>query len=144
MPDDLWPDNLLDPEAFSPPIAIVRQQARLLGQRTGNVVMGSVDRLKSEDENFRYSFNLTVPSLSYRFSLFVLEYNVEGFPVHIILDERVARELRIKQRVHGRAVAYVLTAGSENELVGILRLIFAAEKTRSIIRTLVAQAEEEG
>ncbi len=48
---DLWPTDL-EPAAAEPtPVAILRQQGHLLGQRTGNAVYGEVESLDARDES---------------------------------------------------------------------------------------------
>lgn len=147
MSEDLWPVDLdTPPEHNNFPINLVREQAEFLGKHTDGIVVGSLDIIQSGNGKFRYAFNLVVPELRYSFCLFVLEYGIDGFPIVIDLDERVAEELRvaeIRDADRNLEVGHPILVEDNDELVAYLRDIFGATKTKSIIRILIAQAREE-
>ena len=73
--DDLWPDDLMDSlDKVKTPISILREQASLLGTKTGNLIEGKVYTASWEDQKdypFQYGFYLEAPTLeNYRFTMF--------------------------------------------------------------------------
>ena len=137
MPDDLWPDDLAELEAPDPPVAILREQAGLLGKHTGDVVNGSVATLGMHGDQFRYSFDLWVPMLQYRFTLFVLEYGAEGYPAAIHIERRISTELQLQPSAGGMSEIIVR---SDEELTAALKAIFATKRTKGVLSALVGQA----
>ena len=94
-----------------------------------------------EDGSIAYSFNLAVPHLKYRYTLFMFEYGVEEFPVRLYPERDIASELGIEYqdaRFRKRVVA-----NNHGELANHLAAIFATKRCRNIIRSLMGQAEAE-
>jgi hypothetical protein len=169
MSDDLWPDDLVTSDVVTSPIMIVREQAQNLEQHTQGLVTASVDPLRPSETTFRYSFNLHIPSISYKFSLFILESDIDGFPVNLLPDVRLLDALRFKPsiaeeidkaaKLHLEGIDALISPSlipkpfldgtiehiqisSQKQLTRVLANIFSLNKTKSIIRTLMAQAQE--
>jgi len=115
---NLWPDfNLGEAE----PIAILKTQAILLGEKTRARVVGEVSvHLDKEQQKLRATLFLKCPELSqYHHKLLDLIAHSNGdYPVHITVREVGA------------------VAKNEQELRDTLRHIFHSERTQGIIRAI--------
>jgi hypothetical protein len=125
---DLWGEieYLLDIKA---PTEILREQAQLLGKKTKGQLIGKISKHPlTKDESFFYDFFINAPSLdNYSYKLFTIKHGMELYPVSI------------------------LTSGFENgggsgkeckdpgSFESKLELIFSSEKTRGVIKQLLAQ-----
>jgi hypothetical protein len=99
--DDLWPDDLMDSlDKVKTPISILREQASLLGTKTGNLIEGKVYTASWEDQKdypFQYGFYLEAPTLeNYRFTMFYLFYDIELYPLIMFLDEDIFGEIDVQ------------------------------------------------
>jgi hypothetical protein len=125
---DLWGE--IAPAAVRTPLAILREQAALLGPKTKNLVEATVttrrDRFQGESiGEFVHHFNLVVPSLDgYTYELFHVTHGVNLYPVIIPGGgPMLARPLK-----------------SEEEFLGWLRQELSSPNTKRIISNLLAQA----
>jgi hypothetical protein len=117
-------------EAVRTPVAIQREQANGLGQRTQNILVGDIINTNALDEQtdepvIIYQFFIKAPTLSnFRFLLLRLAQGTTLFPVKIHLspaDERFE---------------YL----DEEGFCEKLRYVFHHEKTAEIIKSLYAQS----
>ncbi len=81
MPDDFWPDNIADSK-LTTPLAILKEQAALLGEETkqlvtGEVVTGVLGPL------FVHSFYIVAPTLRYRYELFTASHAINYYPLTV-------------------------------------------------------------
>lgn len=135
-PRNLWPDDISVTEQV-PPVAILKEQGSLLGQRTKNLVEGRVSAADAEgpgfsDQDFCYEFDLVAPALGYRYQLFRIQHGVDFYPLGIDWDSPDNVSI---SNLHGEA-------GIENEekFLEALEIIFSSEKTRKVIGSLIAQS----
>ena len=146
---DLWPDTFVDPNQTKAPVAVLREQASFLGEKTNNLVTAEVKPLgrqirKSQDdpfmppdaepeEEFKYIFYLVAPALDhYRYRLFTIGNNIELYPVTLYWSQET--EETTKEQV---TMAY-----NQQELEGMLTNIFSASRTQRVIRAMLLQSEE--
>ncbi|MBI3268542.1 MAG: hypothetical protein HYZ53_05925 [Planctomycetes bacterium] len=140
---DLWPDDIGAPSEQPLPLSILREQARILGKKTGGAVEAEVRseaepqveidfmisagprfKLPEFGRNLLHRFILKAPGLSdYRYLLF-----------------SVSHELKRPYPAELRHDAHVFKVGSDEELTSRLREIFAAQSTKQIVASLVAQS----
>lgn len=122
---DLWPSSFGAP-ATRAPVVILREQAALLSEKTGNVIEGEVQTQSSPaDGTFRHWFNLRVPALdNYRYGLFWVEHDVRLYPatVSYFFEEPPKRECQ-----------------SEGQLEDALRQVFHSAETAKVIQALLIQ-----
>lgn len=133
---DLWPSDLTEGDSPAP-VTILRAQGTLLGQKTGNLVTGVVESKRAIDQPaaLAYAFYLAArPPNPYRYQLFTIEHPIEFYPVSIHLETNLALEI---EGIQGDE----MIATSANEFSEYLRVIFAAMRTRQIIRAILAQNE---
>ena len=147
MPD-LWPDNITSVDVTTPsPLAILKEQAAALGQKTANIVEGNVnsapENARELPGDFWYSFHIVGPVLgNYRYRLFRVGFPHAMYPVSIIPDEDVLSEVRKKPFiVRSNAVAgEFLEAKNDKEFKDVLQAIFGAEKTKRVIQAILSQS----
>ena len=126
---DLWPKELAAKPAQKSPVAILREQAAMLGRRVNNLIEGQVttrpDRIH---DGFEHIFKIVVPTLDfYEYPLFSVSHGVDKFyPLEVTAYGVPAR----------------LT--SEDDFVAWLRAVFASSETKRIIGTLLAMLEQSG
>lgn len=114
---DLWGDII--PEQVRTPVAILREQATLLGRKTKNLVEARVETDVCGTE-LCHHFQLVVPVLDgYTYELFHVWHGVDIYPV------RVPNMQALK---------------NEDEFTGWLREQLSSPKTTKIIGNLLAQA----
>ncbi len=133
---DLWPPSFDTVAAENTPVAILREQAMLLEQKTNGLVLAEVRTgsdynsgylaVSGEKANLplSHSFYLIAPALeNYRYRLFRVDQAIELYP------------LLIKDGPIGEEEVY-----SEERFLEVLRKMFAAEKTQKVIQSLIAQS----
>lgn len=130
---NLWPDNLASSEEKSP-LAILKIQAALLGEKTKGIVEGRVTKFRYEEDDdpsqLHYSFSVIGPALGqYRADLFALHTSLKSlYPIKINVYEEPASD------------AANTTVKNEEELHAALRRIFRTERTRNIINAIRAHS----
>lgn len=154
MVDDLWPEEL-ESAKIRPPVAILKEQASLLGQKTKNVVEGAVSEVftvdEDEEKTMEYSFNLVAPALGgYRYRLFTMSHDIRMYPLIITMEREIFQE--VNPETSGKMSVSVSVSDrllrlrnqakvdTEAEFLALLKKIFAATKTRQIIAAILAQS----
>lgn len=150
---DLWPEDLLSDQLIPGPVAILREQAVLLGQKTRNLIEADVRKvaplesfaasaartlgLAARRYAFNYAFDLVAPALGdFRYRLFHIRHDVPQYPTMFDLDSEFRDELGLQPGQSG-----FVEAADENAFVRILELILQSRRTREVIGTLRAQIE---
>lgn len=156
--DDLWSDDITSID-IKVPVAILREQAFLLGKKTKNIVEAEVKRIDISDEGsgsgqgidisnemplnsvelnedltkFRYGFYILAPALgNYRYKLFTIWHDVNLYPVNFTTDEDIKNEIYPDKNT--------ISAKSEEEFLEILKKIFQSKRTKQIIRAIFSQS----
>ncbi len=137
---DLWPSDIATQGKAIAPVTILRRQAALLGQKTGNLV--EAEALGGDE--FKFSFSIVAPTLNdYRYRLFTISHSHEFYPLKIYLnagkggEDRVLVAAAVRFTLRGEYVQE-LNCESESSFLDELRAIFDSPKTRQIIRALLA------
>ena len=133
--DNLWPADIAATEGAEAPIAILKQQASLLGQTTKNLVEAIVET-KATDyaRHMEHWFVLVAPALNfYRYPLFSVRHHaVKMYPVTIVDQSMFEKQ--------ADGASQEITANDESQFKEMLRNIFAHKETKSIVGALVAQS----
>jgi len=80
---DFWGE--IAPAAVRTPLAILREQAALLGAKTKNLIEATV-ATSVNGPQFQHRFNLVVPSLgNYTYELFWVTHGIEMYPIIVPL-----------------------------------------------------------
>ena len=117
---DYWGEIL--PAQERTPLAILREQASLLGTKTKNLVEATVDTSVTPDGQFVHRFTLVVPALSsYKYELFRIEHGVAIYPIHTSEPPALGLE-------------------TEQEFTDWLHRKLSSAETKRIIANLLAQA----
>ncbi|MBI3650841.1 MAG: hypothetical protein HY231_07300 [Acidobacteria bacterium] len=120
---DLWPNDIGVVNDISTPVGILKEQAALLGQKTKNLVEGEISDA-GIDNNFNYKFYLIAPALKhYKYHLFSVHYPIDIYPLKISWE------------------GDPIIAKSEEEFTKALQQIFSNDKTKKVIRVLLAQSQ---
>ena len=120
---DLWPNDFGVPDE-NMPVTILRAQASLLYEKTGWKLEGRVST-QADGENFVHNFYIVAPALDdYHFSLFKVRHQIDPYPLSILSDI---------------LPKYEYDVATPDEFIGALKTIFASEKTKKLIVTLLAQ-----
>jgi len=131
--NDLWAEDIVT-EKVRTPVAFLREQASFLGKKTQNVVLAEVVPISGV--NFFLRFNIKAPALGdYSYTLFTIIHSIGLYPLEIELDDDVAKEL-------GLEISTSTTVKDEDELIQLLGKVLKAERTKHIIRILLAQSSE--
>jgi hypothetical protein len=122
---DLWPDDIGVVNDISTPVGILKKQASLLGQKTKNLVEAEIKSLV-DNNRFIYHFNLIAPALNYyQYHLFSIGHDVAIYPL----------------RLSFLAIDESYELDSQDELIEKLEFIFSHERTKRIIKSLIAQSQ---
>lgn len=130
-PRNLWPEDIAVTDAVAP-VSILKEQASLLGERTKNLIEGSVSPsfrdlgLILRKDRFSYDFDVVAPALNgYRYRLFNISHGVEFYPLTI--DSAALN-------------SPPFNVNNEEEFLKAIEAIFSSEKTKGIISSLIAQS----
>lgn len=141
----LWPDDIGIQQAKAP-VAILREQASILGNLTKNLVQGEIYGDNLEDDRFGYEFFITSPPLgNYQYKLLAIYHDISLYPVKISVERAIQKELETNFKLitlvnEGGGYDYIL-AETEEEFMEALKLIFRAKKTVQVITALLSQAD---
>jgi hypothetical protein len=129
MADDLWPTEFGELKV-KPPVSILREQGRALGERTSNIVYGTTTPSSSPPEGqFRHTFELWCSPLNYRLPLLTVDHAIELYPAKI--------------HVHvGHDGPMLLEARDSEEFESRLREVFSRPATKTVIASLIAQSRQ--
>jgi hypothetical protein len=137
--DNLWPDDILPKEKIVTPSAILKEQGIILGEKTKNTIIGEVSKVMNESVNtsfrreFNYVFNIKCPPLDYTYSMFMINYDIEIYPLLLShIDKSISTEL-----FKSESTTFVVK--SEEEFKNILRKIFRSKKVTHILLAIQAQ-----
>ena len=122
---NLWPDDLFGETSEVSPFAILKQQGAQLAEATNGVLRGSVGRQVSPYGNeFIYEFGIYVSALEYNYDLFRLDQKqLDFYPLQYRFENETGE------------------LASEQELYTWLKRVFYSEKTRLVVKRLLAQAK---
>ena len=133
--EDLWPDDIKVATKIKAPVTILKEQAALLGEKTDNIVIGSISSYKPLGlaiRVFYYRFYIEAPILGgYRYVLLSISHDIELYPVFFNIDKSLAKELFDQEEI---------IANTEEEFIGILKKIFNSNKTKRVVSSILAQS----
>jgi hypothetical protein len=93
---DLWPESF-EVSDIRAPIAILKEQAVLLGKKTSNIIEGNVrdyDLPFSRSRNeLTFAFYIIAPVMQYSYELLVAFYPIDFYPLKIKVPTDIFEEL---------------------------------------------------
>ena len=119
MADDLWPANLTESNLVTP-VAILREQAALLGDKTKQLVTGEV-QTQTTGNLFVHSFYVAAPTLNYRYELFRVQHPAAFYPL-VLTQGQTTTQLK-----------------SEEEFKNKLKEVFSSQLTLNVVHSILAQ-----
>lgn len=139
---DLWPSDLGETDIV-PPVAILREQAALLGNKTKNLVEARVSTSKATSPHeiftrfdglrpgdFIHQFILVAPALgNYMFDLFTIYHGIKMYPLTI----RTTFPLEESQNS--------TICKTEDEYFAALQAVLSHKYTLDMIHALIAQSK---
>jgi hypothetical protein len=136
--EDLWPEDIGYRGKLAAPSIILKEQGELLGNKTGNIVVGEVRRRKpstvEEANKLTYRFLISCPSLSYAYEFFSIMHEVVFYPLVLIVeDDDIRNELGF------RAGVSKVKIKDEESFKKWLRRIFNTTKFKTVVSALLAQ-----
>ena len=138
---NLWPEKF-EPESLPPPKILLQEQGNLLTKITGGMVQAEVAPLREIDQilnslknDFAYNFDILGPFLdNYRFTLLKLSHDIAIYPVKMLVNEEVSKELKLQVTSGGGA----FVAASPEEFEEILQRIFQSDRLKKVIGSIIA------
>lgn len=153
---DLWPQDIIENNESRAPVTILKEQAALLGQKTKNLLKaevrwytpGTLEKVSSNElrylfdtvqeaqgevqQSFSYAFYFVAPTLdNYRYKLLTISHGIPWYPVMFKIDKGISSEISGQNKP--------IIANSEEEFIDILEKIFKANKTKQIMKSILAQ-----
>ena len=119
MADDLWPENIAESNMVTP-VAILREQAALLGDKTKQLVAGEV-QTTTTGNLFVHSFYVAAPTLNYRYELFRVQHPAAFYPL-VLAQGQSTSQLK-----------------SEEEFKNKLKEVFSSPQTLNVVHSILAQ-----
>ncbi len=119
MADDLWPDNIGDSKLITP-VAILKEQAVLLGEKTKQLVVGEVST-GILGPMFVHSFCISAPTIKYRYELFTASHAINFYPLTV------------------QFASQKTLLGNEDAFRAKLKSIFSDAHTLTVVHSILAQ-----
>lgn len=145
--ENLWPPDVAASTKRLSPVAILRQQATLLGQRTKNIVEAEVETKGTDfQRRLQHWFYLVAPGLDfYKYPLFLVEHDPTKFyPLKIVWWNKIGsgtpsanKRTSLAERAKAKKE---LSADSEETFKAHLKRIFADDQTKGVIQSLIDQS----
>jgi hypothetical protein len=134
---DLWPDDILQIPKTKAPVAILKEQAAILGQKTNNSIKGSIEQNSLGPKNrFDYIFIIIATGINYNFRLFEIYHDINFYPITIKINEDTGKELaNAGMKITNLGTVKV---SSEKEFLEALRIIFNSPTTRNVLSSLLS------
>ena len=154
---DLWPEDI-DYTETKAPVSILKEQASLLGNKTKNLLKAEVrlcgsvrnnflDKIKPvlrTEQSFCYTFYFVAPTLNnYRYRLFTILHGVQLYPLGIDIDDSDVEAEILKTFEGALSPKDTVIAHSESEFLETLQKILNADKTKQIMKSILAQTSFE-
>jgi len=122
--EDFWPSDIGQSNIITP-VAMMREQAALLGDKTNQQVTANVQSLGGAPTQLNWSFQLVSPALgNYRYELF-----------------RVTHPLALYPATVGWEGHPTMSIDSEEAFRVALKQILGSDQTKKIVQALLAQAK---
>jgi hypothetical protein len=124
---NLWPADF-GQEQMLAPVAVLRQQAAALGERTQNIVIGKVST-SGNGQRFSHILYLYCPPLGYQVELLAVQHGIDFYPATISVYQETG-------------TSPPESATDPEDFSRKLGQIFASERVKRIVRSLLAQSKQ--
>lgn len=127
---DLWPEDIQIVREKAP-VAVLKEQATFLGQRTKNIVTAEVVPWGPDTSGFGFHFYIVGPAIgNYQYRLFTMWHDMEFYPLSLTLASGAL----------GASPTQCITlhVDCQSEFIAALRRIFSNCKTLRVIQSILA------
>jgi hypothetical protein len=133
---NLWPEKFEEEQLISPK-SILEEQAKLLPSITDGIVYAEVyptDDLYGTHTEFGFGFDISSKFLpSYHFKVLSVFHNITLYPVKIVLDEGIGKELGLD----APKFIYCKKIESSEELENFLGQVLKTERLKKVIGSII-------
>lgn len=151
--NDLWAEDIGGAVVVKTPVALLKEQASLLGKKTQNLVIGkvvSVPNMHDSESNKRitHRFYVVAPALGdYSYTLFSVSHGLDMYPLMVVVEVNVFKELSDDVKAKRYTLGFVVSdnavsINSEDEFIDVLGQILKSNRVRQVINGLLAQSLE--
>lgn len=139
MIENLWPKDLSTTKTINTPKELLEQQAQYLQNQTNKILYANLNNIissvskNSSKYNFDFCFEFSINSKkiqNYQFVLFKLQHNIEIYPLNLILDDKIAKELGYEDNE--------LFVNNETEFISKLSSILKSNRVHQIVTNLIS------
>ena len=146
---DLWPGAALKSIVLSP-VAILRTQATLLGQKTQGLLIAEVTTTTGENGHVELGLELIVPALhNFRYRLLQVRHERDTiYPADIFATGLTYQETRknlipLYEETTVTRTTPNKTAYSDDGFIKIIQEVLQAKETVAMLQSLIARSNEE-
>jgi hypothetical protein len=120
MAKSLWGD-LTELAIVPTPKTILEEQASLLGEATGGMLIGVVEEA-GQTRRFSYSLNVVVPALNnYTYEILRVSYPLEMYPVSLVAERPAVNRSIATEKGFEEAVENVLSSPEVRSVLSRLK-----------------------
>jgi len=120
---DFWPDDIGQSELRAP-VALLREQAAALGEKTKNVVTAEVAS-SSESGSIVHDLYIVAPAIHYRYQLLTIRHPLLLYPMQARVPSTILWT----------------TLESEEEFIHWLKTTLTSDRTKKAIQAMIAQSQ---
>jgi len=122
-------DDVIEETSVKPPIAVLKELAQELAQKTQGLLVGKVEQSNLSNE-FSLEFYITAPSLNnYSYEVFRVNHNLDFYPLKLTINAT---------RLPNRSYA-VEKVENQEKFEETLKIIFSSPEVKKVINGLLAQ-----
>lgn len=136
----LWPDKFTSVTTINPK-DLIERESKALEETTNGLVYASLtpSALGMLDKHvFIYDMIIKSKYLeNYSFEVFSIKYDIPFYPLTLILEENIYKELEAGDKVDEFFHEREMTAETETALLDILKRIFCSERLGLVIGSLI-------
>ncbi len=135
-------DDVIEETSVKPPIAVLKELAQELVQKTQGLLVGEVEQSNRSNE-FRLQFYITAPSLNnYSYEVFRVKHNLNFYPLSLTK----AADMGAGEGLSARAGLSSVVRGygtdeveNQEKFEKKLKIIFSSPEVKKVINGLLAQ-----
>ena len=122
-------DDVIEETSVKPPIAVLKELAQELAQKTQGLLVGKVEQSNLSNE-FSLEFYITAPSLNnYSYEVFSVNHDLDFYPLELTITAT---------RLPDRSYA-VEKVENQEKFEEKLKIIFSSPEVKKVINGLLAQ-----
>jgi hypothetical protein len=122
-------DDVIEETSVKPPIAVLKELAQELAQKTQGLLVGKVEQSNLSNE-FSLEFYITAPSLNnYSYEVFRINHDLDFYPLELTITAT---------RLPNRSYA-VEKVKNQEKFEEKLKIIFSSPEVKKVINGLLAQ-----